>query len=885
MRNFKKLTLASLALAAVGSFAFGVNTLNAYAEGEETTPVAITSQDIVMDGASVRTVSPNGIRFHTYVNESFKENYTFGTLFLPESMLEEGKELTHENYASAVPVEVSNWQETTGTTCEYTCVLAGEQAEGAFGEYPSSEYGTEIVARSYAQSKTDGSYVYAETSNTRTLVEIASKALADTSEDGKITNETSRKFLAGIVDVALAQDGDASIAVEQGEEITVSDAVNTTLTLTGCDRMVGIWSSDNEDVATVVDGVVTPKAVGEAVLTVFVGSSKAEVVVTVQRSVLDSPVVANGEMTWNTVYGATGYTVKVNGEVKQSGEETSYMFTEEDKPEVYPYDVNVEVVADGVGSAQTLEVCLCGDIHPFNVSTGVENEYYIMEFHNQSAWGQFSSGAWNPVNENVGAFTWGSQVWTGYDNQTRLADGVLRVSSGGTWENSTIKYILPEALDLSTVETLSFRFKCEGHKDDQKHDYVWTGPLMYLSDGTTKINVNFYSNNGSDKNYINWCTRIEEEDGWNTYSVNIKAWRASATTKTIDFDNLTQIWIGDTISASMYYVDWIKYTKVTPKELPEGAKIISYADGDAFTLSSKGSSTVSVVDTTTENGGSGAKFLTGVNKTAWDLGAVTLTFNKSVVVDQTNTDSFAIKFKRSDTEWQDNWMMVSINNSATLRVFSMNTWEILEFNKEFLKNEGITEITSIEVTSSSNAANASVQWFIDSIFWLPDSDVATKYCPEGATLLSGFDNKTGYSYVSREGEGENKYTKIVSSSGSGAYMTYVSLDYNYNRSTFTFDFKDITPEVLAGKTKIGIRYKVVAGSGVNFGICDYEKYGTASHNNWVSATGNQSAGEWKEMTFAFSATTYYEVTKSLSVVIRIDSAKTAVILLDSMWMI
>jgi len=473
MRNFKKLTLASLALVAVGSFAFGVNTLNAYAEGEETTPVAITSQDIVMDGASVRTVSPNGIRFHTYVNESFKENYTFGTLFLPESMLEEGKELTHANYASAVAVNVSNWQETTGTTCEYTCVLAGEQAEGAFGEYPSSEYGTEIVARSYAKAA-DGTYVYAETSNTRTLVEIASKALADTSEDGKITNETSRKFLAGVVDTYL---GETEVSLAQTDVALYNkDAYDVKALVQGANGLEAIWAVEGDCVQLNYDknGFLTnfnPTKVGTATVTATVGTKTVTLNVTVEEKATEITDLAYdataNKLTWAKDENSTSYNVTVSNwntgdKTTVTVTENEYALTEELSGSIYDFSVN------GVGTFGTKGVAATDEYYDvyvpetFNTaSTKITGGYTIFDFDDARTLEMFKEDNYQPWNVSVKDAEWtlSNQVTNTSSVTETTTTNVLKVYQETTDTSGFASFTarLPEAIDFEAFSYEVFR--------------------------------------------------------------------------------------------------------------------------------------------------------------------------------------------------------------------------------------------------------------------------------------------------------------------------------------------------------------------------------------------------------------------------------------------
>ena len=93
---------ASAALLAVGSLSIGAVSLTVSANGTNLDGFEIA-------GASVRTVSPVGMRFITEVPESIKDSYTFGTLIIPKADL--GEETLDINTAKALNIETSKWQD------------------------------------------------------------------------------------------------------------------------------------------------------------------------------------------------------------------------------------------------------------------------------------------------------------------------------------------------------------------------------------------------------------------------------------------------------------------------------------------------------------------------------------------------------------------------------------------------------------------------------------------------------------------------------------------------------------------------------------------------------------------------------------------------------
>ena len=136
------------------------------------------SADIVMaEGAAVRyketgeETDRSGIRFDAYVSGNYKtenEGATYGMIFLPAEMLGAEEELTAET-ANAVNQATEVWR--TASDKEgydmFSTVLFG---------IPESAYGTVIAARAYIKNGEE--YIYAENTQTRSIAQVASMALA-----------------------------------------------------------------------------------------------------------------------------------------------------------------------------------------------------------------------------------------------------------------------------------------------------------------------------------------------------------------------------------------------------------------------------------------------------------------------------------------------------------------------------------------------------------------------------------------------------------------------------------------------------------------------------------------------------------------------------------
>ena len=230
--KMKKIIAASAALLAVGSLSIGAASLTVSANGTNLAGFEIA-------GASIRTANPVGMRFITEVPETIKDSYTFGTLIIPKADL--GEATLDINTAKALNIETSKWQEKKeNKPYTYASVLGGVENGGSITNFPKSQYNAPIVARSYAKDGEGNVVDYTETVE-RSLAGVASMALADTTDDGKITVDTQRTFLNGICDYVLGADGfamqNASIAGTGAKDLSILfDETNSNEGLTA------IWS-------------------------------------------------------------------------------------------------------------------------------------------------------------------------------------------------------------------------------------------------------------------------------------------------------------------------------------------------------------------------------------------------------------------------------------------------------------------------------------------------------------------------------------------------------------------------------------------------------------------------------------------------------------------
>ena len=272
MKKMKKLILASAALLTCASAVVGISALN---------PVTAKAEDaFCINGASVRTKDPSGIRFLTIVEGGKQEGYEYGTLIIPKADFT-GANLTVDT-PNVVAIKAERWRSDT----EFTVALGGVEKDDGFEDFPQAQYNNEIYACSYAKDA-NGEYTYTAMIS-RTLAQVASVALTDTTDANKITDTEERSYLAGICDYVLGDDGFAltqtSMDVMIGETL---DLTSVFATNNGNEGLKAIWSvADGENCVTVnkdeMGAIVSidAKEAGTVTLQAQIGSKTAELTVT-----------------------------------------------------------------------------------------------------------------------------------------------------------------------------------------------------------------------------------------------------------------------------------------------------------------------------------------------------------------------------------------------------------------------------------------------------------------------------------------------------------------------------------------------------------------------------------------------------------------------------
>lgn len=263
-------------------------------EGAESTVETATTATFEMKyGGSVRKQDPTGIRFSTYVNETYYselensgKDYHFGTLIMPQVLL--GAAELNENTADRMDIEAKVWgvSKVSGYKI-YHAVLTN---------IPTDFFDTVLVARSYVCI--DGEYTFTSEQQERSAAQVAASALAAGEKD---VNDVLVNYVDQVAE---------SISLDRADKL-MQTGDQAILTATAAPSGYDItWESSNDEIVMVKDGVITAVAAGEATVTAKFGRKTATCVVTVKDSVADEYQLADvgaisineyGALTWDEV--------------------------------------------------------------------------------------------------------------------------------------------------------------------------------------------------------------------------------------------------------------------------------------------------------------------------------------------------------------------------------------------------------------------------------------------------------------------------------------------------------------------------------------------------------------------------------------------------------
>ncbi len=266
--NVKKMLVATLAMATLGVAASGLVTIAPVSEGvvasaESAKPTPATFE--MIEGASVRTTAPSGIRFSTYLNKAWIDGeiaagktVEVGTLVIPASKLTDTTDI--------------NFNVDTANVLKYThdkatqWIMDGDyyKVNAVLSEIPDEELATKIAAKSYV--KIDNVvYDYAD-AQTRSIAQVAYLAKESGNEAEYLTEVLDTTIASISVSWNTLDSNYVALPVGGEGQLNVSSTAAEGVTLTETPNLAdfGLAFSEGQEgdalLAIADDGAVTPVA-------------------------------------------------------------------------------------------------------------------------------------------------------------------------------------------------------------------------------------------------------------------------------------------------------------------------------------------------------------------------------------------------------------------------------------------------------------------------------------------------------------------------------------------------------------------------------------------------------------------------------------------------
>ncbi len=254
----KKVLIGVSSLAFIACSALAIS--NVYEAKADSDYYVETSTFALKEGASIRLDEPTGIRFTTTVANDYAVDREFGTIIVPKH-LNDNDTVDINDAARGLNIPFKNVFAIENGAKVYTAVVGNMPVENP------DALNLKFQAASYAKRGND--YTYTQTV-TRSISQVASMAYRADS-----TDTVSLQFInTAISRLSLSMD---NTKVDEGK--TVKLTVNNLP-----EGMVAIWSSENEEIATVdADGVVTAKKKGDVTITAQIGGTEVSATVSVHE--------------------------------------------------------------------------------------------------------------------------------------------------------------------------------------------------------------------------------------------------------------------------------------------------------------------------------------------------------------------------------------------------------------------------------------------------------------------------------------------------------------------------------------------------------------------------------------------------------------------------
>ena len=280
-KRLTKLTITVLSAMMFLCMAIGLTTIKAYAE------MPIVDTFIMVDGASVRTQDPMGIRFAaTISSEDYKKlsGGEFGVMITPADFLDnlEGNQ-TEDSYFKHGVMAAYVDETTEGKYFNYATVVPSVNEKNAdeyvmtcsFVGIKEYNFSRPFAARAYC--KLDGEYYY-----TNIIERAVYSVVADAVANNFIEDENAQTYFDGIIDKVHTKYDTLNVeyssnvtenAIEAGENFTVKATVSAA---DGKSLPTAVVFNDTDAFPENEDGTLKANKFGEYIITAGVGEKTSE---------------------------------------------------------------------------------------------------------------------------------------------------------------------------------------------------------------------------------------------------------------------------------------------------------------------------------------------------------------------------------------------------------------------------------------------------------------------------------------------------------------------------------------------------------------------------------------------------------------------------------
>ena len=368
------------------------------------------------------------------------------------------------------------------------------------------------------------------------------------STDTVPTTESAESTQAATTETTKPTDGSAvseeytlKITTQNNLPLEVGQVGNLQFEYTGTGTLV--WSSNDENVATVSNGKVTAKSVGNATITVTDGAKTTGITVIVSKAA-EKPVdvklnvsIDNNNLTVGEV--AT-LSVSYNGskQLTISSNNTAVASVSGYKVTAKKAGNAVITVSDGVNMA-TCSITVVNKTTPTVVSISVKPTTLNLVVGNTSTLTYEYNG--------TGTLTWSSNktsvatVANGKVTAKAAGTAIITLSDGPNSATCTVTVTAPEPEPAPTTPAVKLEIKTAQYStvfvgETLKIDYVYTGSntLSWMSGDTNYLTVN---NNGLVTGKAVGSTVVIVSDGTLMQTVSIKVVAPANKTNDFDFKN------------------------------------------------------------------------------------------------------------------------------------------------------------------------------------------------------------------------------------------------------------------------------------------------------------------------------------------------------------